>query len=253
MQSFDYFPLIGKTTFSLAAYKSILTNDTFLTSLGFTAYYSIVVTVFSMVFAVIISMALRKTFRAQKIVVFFYQLNLPIPHIVAATAIIMLFSQTGLTSRLLYSLGIINDAQAFPIMVYDKRGIGVILSLLWKFIPFIGVAVLGLLQSMGADYEIQAMSLGATPWKKFTNVLLPLMFPSIQANSILCFAYAFGVFEVPFLLSGTYPVSTSVLIYQKYNNIDLNSRPEAMAMAMILTIVILFAIVLYQRAAKRSH
>jgi putative spermidine/putrescine transport system permease protein len=131
MQSFDYFPLIGKTTFSLAAYKSILTNDTFLTSLGFTAYYSIVVTVFSMVFAVIISMALRKTFRAQKIVVFFYQLNLPIPHIVAATAIIMLFSQTGLTSRLLYSLGIINDAQAFPIMVYDKRGIGVILSLLW--------------------------------------------------------------------------------------------------------------------------
>lgn len=253
IQSFDYFPLIGKTDFSLIAYKTVLSDPIFLRSLGFTAYYSITVTFISIAVAVMISMALRKSFKMQKFVVFFYQLNLPIPHIVAATAVIMMFSQTGLISRVLFHLGLISEASAFPIMVWDKWGIGVIMSLTWKFIPFIGIAVLGLLQSIGADYEIQATSLGASPWQKFTNVLLPLMWPSIQANSIICLAYAFGVFEVPFLLSGTYPVPASVLIYQKYNNIDLNSRPESMAMAMVLTAIVLVFIFLYQKLAKRTH
>ena len=253
LQSFDYFPLIGKYDFSLEAYKSVLTNETFLKSLAFTTYIATTVTIISMVFAVIISMGLRKSFRMQKTVVFFYQLNLPIPHIVAATAVLMLFNQTGLMSRVLYNLGIINEISQFPIIVYDKWSIGVILSLSWKFIPFIGVAVLGMLQSIGAEFEIQATSLGASSWQKFKNVLLPLMWPSLQANSVMCFAYAFGVFEVPFLLSGTYPVPASVLIYQKFNDIDLNSRPESMAMAMIMTIFVLVMILIYQRLAKRAH
>lgn len=253
LQSFDYFPLIGKYNFSLDAYKSVLTNETFLSSLAFSTYIAVSVTIISMLFAVIISMGLRKSFRTQKFVVFFYQLNLPIPHIVAATAVLMLFNQTGLMSRVLYQLGIISKISDFPILVYDKWSIGVILSLSWKFIPFIGVAVLGMLQSIGVEYEIQATSLGASSWQKFKNVLLPLIWPSLQANSVLCFAYAFGVFEVPFLLSGTYPVPASVLIYQKFNDIDLNSRPASMAMAMTMTLVVLVLILLYQKLAKRSH
>ncbi len=252
MQSFNYFPLIGNYDFSFDAYKAIFTDEVFLTSLGFTTYYAIVTTVISMLGAILISMGLRKAFRGKKAILFFYQMNLPIPHIVAATSIIMLFSQTGLLSRILYEMGIISEASDFPIMVNDPYGIGIILSLAWKFIPFIGVAVLGLLQTVGSEYEIQAASLGASPWKKFTNVTLPLMFPSIRANSIICFAYAFGVYEVSYLLSGTYPVPTPVLIYQEYNNIDLNSRPQAMAMAMVLTVVLLIIILLYQVLTTRK-
>ena len=253
MQSFDYFPLIGKTKFSLNVYKSILTDKVFMTSLAYTLYYSLITTVISMVGAVTISMGLRKAFRGKKAVLFFYQMNLPIPHIVGATAAIMLFSQTGLTSRLMVSMGIINEAKQFPIMINDAGAIGVIITLAWKFIPFMGVAVLGLLQTVGPEYEVQAASLGASPWKTFTNVTLPVMFPSIRSNSIMCFAYAFGCYEVPFLLTGTYPVPTPVLIYQKYNSLDLNARPQAMAMAMILTAVLLVIILLYQGLTSRKH
>lgn len=47
-----------------------------------------------------------------------------------------LLSQTGIIPRLLLGAGLIKDQSQFLSILYDKKGIGIIISYLWKEIPF---------------------------------------------------------------------------------------------------------------------
>ena len=77
--------------------------------------------VVAMVIAVIVALALRESFIGKKIVLFLFQYNICLPHIVAAMMMIMLLSQIGLLSSLAYRLGITESAKAFPWLVRDSK------------------------------------------------------------------------------------------------------------------------------------
>ena len=252
LQSLGLISVAGaEPALSLAAYQKILTDRVFLASLGYSFYIAFASTALSIVVAIVIAVAIRKTFVGKKIVLFTFQFPLPIPHIVSAVAILMLFTQSGFISRFLYGLGVVSEPKDFPAIVMAANGIGILLSFMWKYVPYIGVAVIAVLQTIGNEYEEQAISLGASPWQRFRHVLLPLVWPAVYSNFILLFAYAFGSYEVPFLLGGTFPETLSVVAFRIYNDIDLNMRPQAMAMANVITVVVLFLIMVYRQIATR--
>jgi putative spermidine/putrescine transport system permease protein len=118
---------------------------------------------------------------------------------------------------------------------------------LWKSVPFTGIIVLAVLQSVSEDYENVARNLGANRWQRFRYVLWPLMLPGMLRASILVFAFTFGTFEVPYLLGQTYPAVLPVLAYRNYHDVDLNARPEAMAMSIVIAAIIVVLILLYVR------
>lgn len=253
IQSLNYQPIIGNTTINLDAYISIFTDKTFLISLLYSLYIALGSTILSIITAIIIAMILRKTFIGKSIAVFTFQLPIPIPHIVSGVAVLLLFSQSGFLSRILKMMGIVNSPSAFPEFVYGANGIGIILALLWKFMPFIGVSVLAMLQSKGLVYEEQATSLGANSWQRFRYVLLPIMKPAIMSTSILTFAYGFGSYELPFLLGGVYPKTLAIVAFDRFNNVDLTYRPEAMAMSIVITIIVVSLILLYRKLATENN
>lgn len=244
--SLNFFSITANKTIGLQAYVNLLADQRFLDSLLFSLKTASISTAVSILVAIIVSMTLRKTFVGRKFAIFVYQFNLPVPHLVVAISVLLLFTQTGLVSRMLYSVGFIADSSSFPMIVFDQNGTGIMLAFILKFFPFIGVAVLSLLLSTLNDYEQQAATLGANSLKRFWDVLLPMMLPSIVFSSILVFAYAFGSYEVPFLLGSSYPQALSLLAYQDFTNVDLNLRPEAMGIANIITaIVVLLALFAY--------
>lgn len=251
LQSFNYMPLINQNIFNFNAYITILGNQEFITSLLYTFFISITATVVSILLAVAASMGIRKAFKHKSSVLFAYQFILPIPHLVSAIAILMLFGQSGFLSRILYWLGIVTNPADFPQIIYGKSGVGIILALLWKFVPFVGVAILAILQSTGADYEEAAISLGANAWQRFIHVLFPIMLPSITTSAILIFAYAFSSFEIPFLLGSVYPKTLAIVAYQKFMDIDITVRPQAMAMSTIITVIVIFVVLLYKKLAAK--
>ncbi len=118
----------------------------------------------------------------QKGCTFLYQLNLPVPHVVSAIGILFLFSQSGLLSRTGAQLGLLEFPKDFPVVVRDKYGIGMMLSFIWKEVPFVGVIVLAVLQALGVDYEDLARSLGANRWQRFRYVILPLVMPGLLSG-----------------------------------------------------------------------
>lgn len=251
LQSFNYMPLIGRYDFNLDAYIAILSDKTFLTSLLYTMYIALASTLLAVALAVLLSMGIRKNFKGKSFVLFSYQFPLPIPHLVSGIAVLLMFAQSGFVSRLLNNLGLMSSPADFPEIVYGRLGLGIIISLAWKFTPFVGVAVLAVLQTAGANYEEAAISLGASPWQRFRHVLFPLLLPTISTSSIIIFAYAFSSYEIPFLLGSTYPKTLAITAYQRFTDIDIGVRPQAMAMATIITAIVVLIVVVYKKFSAR--
>ena len=250
-QSLDYMPIIGLKTPTLRHYVNILTDPDFYLSLLLTLYITVVSTVLAGALAVAAALLLRHRFVGSRFVTFLFQLPLPVPHLVAATGMVLLFTQSGLFARLAYSVGWLERPNEFPVMVFDRWQIATILVYLWKEIPFIGLVILAILQGVGQEYEEIAQTLGANRWQRFRYVLLPLMMPGLITTGVIVFAYVFGSFEIPLLLGQRYPNVLPVTAYRAYVDPDLNQRPEAMAMGMVITGIVIFLLNLALRLSRR--
>jgi putative spermidine/putrescine transport system permease protein len=249
-QSFGYFPLIGLTDFTLIYYRDILSDPNFFQSLWLTFWIAFMSTLLSSLLAVAFAMVLRNRFRGSRFFTFLFQFPIPIPHLVAATGIVLLVSQSGLLSRLTVAAGLTHTPRDFPVMVFDRAGIAIQLTYLWKEVPFIGLVVLAVLQSVGPQYEEMAQTLGANRWQRFRYVLLPLMMPGLLSTSIIVFAFVFANYEIPLLLGVRFPTTLPVLAFQDYQNPDLALRPQAMAMSVVLAIIAVVLLVIYKRLAR---
>ncbi len=250
-QSLGYMPIIGAYGFNLDAYLQLIKSPGFVPSLLLTIFISVLATLLAVVLAVATALTLRKRFVGKKIVSFLYQFPLTVPHLVVAVGVLLLVSQSGLMARAAFQVGLISDPAQFPILVFDDLGIGVILVYVWKEVPFIGLIALAVLQSMGNDYEEQARTLGANSWQTFRHVLLPVIIPGILPGSIIIFAYVFSSFEVPFLLGKSYPAMLSVLSYRLYTDVDLDARPQDMAMSILIAVFVLILVLFYRRLSQR--
>jgi putative spermidine/putrescine transport system permease protein len=250
-RSLGYMPIIGLTEPNLDAYRNLLRLPEFLPSLGMTLYVSIMSTAISMILAIASALLLRRTFRGKRFMTFLFSFNLPIPHIVGAVGIMFLFAQSGFIARVSHGLGLIDRPMDFPILVNDPYAIGIILEYVWKEVPFIGIVVLAVLQSIGDDYEAVARTLGASAVQRFWYVILPLIMPATLSVSILVLAFTFGEFLIPYLLGQTYPATLPVLAVRLFTNPDLNKRPEAMAMSILIAIISAIMVIVYMWISRR--
>lgn len=250
-QSLGYQPLLGQTQLSLAAYRHLLQREDFLASLALTSWIALASTGLSSVLAVAGALFLRRLIWGRRWTIFAFQLNLPIPHAVGAIAMLLLLGQSGFLSRLSRLAGLTQSPAGFPALIFDPLALGVILEYSWKATVFIGITVLASLLAVGPDYEDTARTLGAGPWQRLRRVILPLITPALAAAAVLSFAFAFSAFEVPFLLGQRYPSALPVLAYRSYVDVDLNARPEAMAISMVIAAITAAAVVLYMHIVRK--
>ncbi len=237
VRSFGYLPAIGLTDPTLGAYRAVLTDPAFLRSLGLTLWIALASTAIAAVVALGAALLLRQTFPGRALALFLFQLNLTIPHIVGAIGILYLFSQSGSFARLAHATHLITTPADFPALVFDPYAIGIILTYVWKEVPFIGLILLARMQTIGADYEAVGRSHGATRGQAIRHILLPLLMPSLVGASALTFAFTFGAYEIPALLGASFPKALPVLAYQSFTDVDLTARPEALAMAIVIALI----------------
>ena len=248
VQSLGYLPAIGRTAFSLDAYREVLTGEDFLNSFLLTVYVAGASTGIATVLAVLAALALRRSNGRVSSVVF--QLPITIPHLVAAVGIALVVSQTGLGARVAAAVGLIGEPREFPALLYDKYSIGIILTYVWKEVPFVALVVLASLRGVAGELEDVARTLGASAWQRFWYVIFPVISPGIVAASLIVFAFTFGAFEVPYLLGKTYPTILPVMAYNEYRDVDLNARPVAMAINVLIALITAVFAALYLRLAK---
>ncbi len=236
---------------SWGAWGDVLTSARVWAGLAVSLWIGFASTAIATVIAVPAALAFRAGFRGRGIALFLFQVNLTVPHLVGALGVLYLFAQSGSFARLAYHAHLIAAPGDFPALVFDPASIGIILTYVWKEVPFLTLIALAALQGLDVDHEAAARTLGATPRRAFQYVTLPLIWPALARGMIIVFAFTFGAYEVPALLGQTYPQALPVLAWKSYTAVDLATRPEAMAMALLIAGVSFALIAAYMRLGRR--
>jgi molybdate transport system permease protein len=111
-------------------------------------------------------------------------------------------------------------------------------------IPLLVKSARAALQSVERDYERAARSLGASEWRVFLRVSLPLVRRQIVAATVLAFARSLGDFGTTLMIAGDIPHQTqtvSIAIYDAASGgHTLTARVLVLAVS-ALTIVIVYS------------
>ncbi len=251
IQSLGYIPAFGLYTLSLKHYANVFANAEFVNSLLVSLRISLYSAVLAAIFGTALCAALVKLKHTKGAMLYAVRLPILVPHVVVALFTFLIFSQTGIIARVLFALGLISDYTQFPLLLYTEKYQGVILSYLWKEIPFVAYFTLALMASVSETLGEAAENLGASPLRSFFSVTLPLSFPAISKAFIIIFIFAFGGYELPLLLGATLPKALPVYAYIAYMNPDLKLRPDAMAVYGIILLLSLIMAVFYTLLTSR--
>lgn len=150
----------------------------------------------------------------------------------------IILSNNGVANQTLKSLGIIESSVQLM-----NNNLGVTIALVHVFLPFIILPLLGNIQAINPELESAARSLGASRFKAFTRVTLPLSIPGIQAGTILVFVLSISAYVTPAMLGGARAKTMAVLVVQYL--VDNFRWPAGAALALILASTAILSVALY--------
>jgi len=153
------------------------------------------------------------------------------------------------------SFGLIRDlASRMGVQVpdfYQQSGWAlfmVTVTYIWKNLGYSFVIYLAALQGRRADLDEAAEIDGASPWTRFTKVLLPQLRPTTFFLSITVLLNSVQVFDIINVMTRGGPVGTgtTTLVYQVYQESFVNLRAGYGATVATIMFIVLLAITLFQ-------
>jgi putative spermidine/putrescine transport system permease protein len=213
---------------SLDTWVELLTTPVYLDGLRFSLWLSIAPTAVSLVISVLLSALMVANERSRRLFGALYRVPLVVPGIVAGFIVLVILDHGGMGSRLLAPFGL-----ALPRLVRDPWGLGAIIALSWKNIPFMTLIIAGAMAAISKDVLAAARTLGAGRITTLWRVQLPLARPGITAAVLLSFIGSLGSFVVPSLLGPSYPLPLSVHMYMQ--GFQQGNWPMVYAMGTLLS------------------
>ena len=240
--------------FTWQHYSVVLRDGDFWISLGATISVAVIATLISNVLGTLLAFAMLRAGAQGRSLQRALQLPVILPHLIVVIMVIHIFSQSGVLARLFWWGGLIDNPNQFPLLVYDRFAIGIMLVYLYKQVPFVAMLAYDTLRGISHKYADVAANLGASSWQTITQIYLPILRPTIIGTSLITFAYAFGAFEVPLLLGTPVWRTLPVESYLLYTNIDPLARTQAMVINVLISAISLALAGLYfgvERFIKR--
>lgn len=231
--SLGYYPLIGLNKITVANFNQVLTDPFFQKSLVYSCYLALTATFLSLLLGMAVAFLLLKVKSSwlHKII----SLPISLPHIIVGLMMLQLISQSGIISRILFQLGLIQEIGQFPLFVHDSKGVGIVLVFLYKEIPYVAVSILAILQQIQLGYIEVARNLGASNTRIFFTIVLPMIQKTIATLFIILFCFTFASFEVPYLLGSPSNQTVALTAYDLFTQADLTTRPLAFALNLIIS------------------
>ncbi|MEG1197466.1 MAG: hypothetical protein RSD38_03680 [Raoultibacter sp.] len=255
LQGFGIMPFLGKTDFTLEYYAQVFARPDLVASLGYSLYLAAVSAIIALVGGTLLAAALSCVKASRALQLLDIQIPLMTAHTLVVLAVVSLFAGSGLFPRLLDALGIAEGIGAAASVVGDPSGWGIILSYAWKEIPFVAFCSVALMAHISDRFGQAAATAGASPLRTFFSVTLPLCKGALIKAFLVVFAFAFGSYEVPFLLGPTLPKALPVLAYIEFQDPDILNRCYAMAlngtMALVCSVLALIYFIVLQREGRR--
>ncbi|WP_238120983.1 MULTISPECIES: ABC transporter permease [unclassified Xanthobacter] len=157
----------------------------------------------------------------------------------------VLFARRGLINTLLVQdLGLLEQ----PLRILNTPGLA-IAALVHVLVPFMVLSIAAVLQGIDQRLEEGAQVLGASRWRTFVEITLPLSLDGIGTGAILVFMIANGSFVTLALLGGGFQ-TLPLFIFQQFNT----TRDFGMAstMSTVLLVIAMACLYLQLRLVRRQ-
>ena len=165
------------------------------------------------------------------------------PPFIGAYAWIQLLGRNGFFTNLLHSWFGIKFAG-----IYGFTGIVLVFSL--QSFPLIYMYVSGALKNLDSSLNEAAESLGCNAFQRVTQIIMPLVMPSLLAGSLLVFMRVFSDFGTPMLIGEGYR-TFPVLIYTQFMGEVSTDDHFAASLCVIVIAITLLLFFLQRFLAKR--
>lgn len=168
----------------------------------------------NVVFGVAIAWAIAKfRFRGRTVLMSLIDLPFAVSPVVAGLAIVLIFGLQGYLGPWLRE----HDIK----VIFATPGI--ILATAFVTLPFVARELIPLMEAIGSEEEVAAVSLGARGWLIFRRITLPNIKWGLLYGMILCNARAMGEFGAVYVVSGRITGQTDTLplrvekLFQEYD------------------------------------
>ncbi|MDA1312519.1 MAG: molybdate ABC transporter permease subunit [Acidobacteria bacterium] len=119
-------------------------------------------------------------------------------------------------------------------------------------IPLLIRAARAAFESVDHTFENAARSLGATEWRVFWKVSLPLARRSIVAAGVFAFARALGDFGVTMMIAGNIPGSTQTMAVAIYDAVQSGQTRVANVLVIVMSALALTILWVMNQAGERQ-
>jgi putrescine transport system permease protein len=157
----------------------------------------------------------------------------------------MLLSDTGVFNNILMTVGVIAE----PIKMMNTP-FSLVLGMVYTYLPFMILPLYANLVKMDLRLLEAAQDLGATPWKAFWMVTVPLSKSGIIAGSMLVFIPCIGEFVIPELLGGPETLMIGRVLWDEF--FSNNDWPMAASVAVVMVLLIIVPLALFNKYQAES-
>ena len=163
------------------------------------------------------------------------------PPFVLSLSMIMLFGKAGIITR--YLLKIYDNS------VYGFWGITIVQTL--TFFPVCYMMLKGLLKNIDPSLEEAARDMGASRFKVFTSVTLPLILPGLGNAFLVTFIESIADFANPMIIGGSYDTLATTIYLQITGAFDKEGA-AAMAVVLLAITLVMYLVQKYVLEAKTA-
>jgi len=211
-------PLLGSPSFvGLENYVQAFRDGQFLQAVGFTLFYTIVITPILLVLAFGLAFLVRRRTRAARVFQTVY--FLPVVIGLASGSYIWQFmwqSDIGPTTTLLGDLGILDPTKNFFANFWSAFAI-VVGMVTWKVVGLQMLLVLSGIQSIPDEVTEAARIDGANAWQAFWHITVPLLRPTLALVLVFSVAGSLLAFDQFYIMTVGGPSgSTLTAVYEIY-------------------------------------
>lgn len=191
-------------------YIDIFKDELFIKSLKNNIFFAFLSVSIELILGIIIAMMLTDDNPLTRLLITFLMVPLIIAPVASGTLWRMMLDRTyGIVNYLLTLIGLppVPWLGDYRIAIYT-----IIMVDCWQFTPFVAILVLSSIKSIPKDIIEAARVDGASPFKVFTKLVLPITSPVIIIVAMLRFIDAFKVFDTIFVMTQGGPGSATEML-----------------------------------------
>ena len=218
---------LRSATLGFESFWGTVTAPRVLASYRLTFGAALVAALINAVFGFVVAWVLvRYRFPGRRVVDALVDLPFALPTAVAGIALTTLYAKNGWLGAPLAALGV---KVAFT-------PLGVTVALTFIGLPFVVRTLQPVIETLDAEVEEAAASLGASRWQTVARVVLPALAPAWSTGFALAFARALGEYGSVVFIAGNMPMQTEIAPLLIITKLEQYEYAQATAIAVVMLV-----------------